>query len=142
GCPVRHAAGRAGWISVPGYVPVLLRAGDAILLPHCTPHRMSSDQRTPALPMSAVLPPYPAEGIVTVDAGSARETTRFICRFLHCDQRFNPLLGALPALIVIRPRTAEEANDDESVVLRPAKQGEKGWNFEAPAIVLHVAPGD
>jgi len=128
-----------GWFAVPGYTPVLLRAGDAILLPHCTPHRMCSDHITPALPMSAVLPPYPAEGIVTVATGGMGDATQFICGFLHCDQRFNPLLGALPALIVVRPRNDHEENDGELLARRPAK---KDLTFEAPATVLHVEPGD
>ncbi len=99
-----------GWFSVQGYAPVHLRAGDAILMPHCTPHRMSSDHVTPAVPMSSVLPPYPTEGLIVLATSGLGETAQFICGFLHCDQRFNPLLGALPALIVVRSgQTRDEA---------------------------------
>lgn len=131
-----------GWFLVQGYAPVHLRSGDAILLPHSTPHRMSSDHHTPSVPMSSVLPPCPTEGIVTLATGSLGETSQFICGFLHCDYRFNPLLGALPALIVVRPghpNDEEDEGEDDAVIHRITK---KGRIAEASAALLHVAQGD
>jgi len=44
-----------GWFSVPGYTPVLLGPGDAILLPRSTPHVMYSDHRTVPVPIRSVI---------------------------------------------------------------------------------------
>ena len=58
-----HIAVRGhSWFVVPGYAPVELDAGDAILLPHSTPHVMFSDlgmREMPPIPVSALLPPLP-----------------------------------------------------------------------------------
>jgi AraC-like DNA-binding protein len=96
-----------GWFSVPGYASVLLRPGDAILFPRSTPHVMSSGDHTLPVPMGAVVPPLPPDGIVAIKAKGRGESTHFICGYLHCDQRFNPLIGALPVLIVVRPEPRE-----------------------------------
>jgi AraC-like DNA-binding protein len=38
-----------------------------------------------------------------------------VCGFLHCDQRFNPLIGALPTLLCVRDRdSAGEPSERES----------------------------
>ena len=128
-----------GWFAVPGYAPVLLRPGDAILLPHCTPHLMSSGHRTPPAPMASMMPPFPSEGIVTISAGGLGETSQFICGFLHCDQRFNPLLGALPPLIVVRPSHEVGAAEGESARGEPSRKGSAAG---ASAVVLSVAADD
>jgi AraC-like DNA-binding protein len=96
-----------GWFAVSGYAPLQLRAGDAILLPHNPPHVMSSGHGTAPMPMLSVLPPLPPEGFVEVNARGAGETSQFLCGFLHCDQRFNPLLGALPEMMLVRSSEGE-----------------------------------
>lgn len=127
-----------GWFSVPGYAPVLLGPGDAILLPHSTPHVVSSGHHhMNPVPMSSMLPPLPPGGIATIAAGGQGELTRFICGFLHCDQRFNPLIGALPALIVVRPCQHEGEGE--------APKGEMEWTVRTdgpPAALLPVPAGD
>lgn len=129
------AAHGQGWFAVPGYAPVLLRPGDAILLPHSTPHVVSSSRhRMTPVPIRTVLPPLPPGGIATIAAGGQGELTHFICGFLHCDQRFNPLIGALPALIVVHLGR----NEDEGGALN----GEIGWKGrrDGPAAALLSVP--
>lgn len=118
-----------GWFAVPGAAPVLVRSGDAILFPHSAAHIMSSGHRATLVPMSSVLPPLPPGEIVTMRAGGPGEGDNFICGFLHCDQRFNPLIGALPPLIVIRLR-------------QNAVEGEESSRATAPVAVVRVPEGD
>lgn len=127
-----HIAVRGGgWFAVPGYAPVLLQAGDAILLPHSSPHIMSSElgMQNP-MPMLAALPPLPYDGIARVTGGGAGEMTQFVCGYLHCDQRFNPLIGALPELIIVHPY--DERQD----------VGVSRKDTAAPPMVLPVQRGD
>jgi len=117
------------WLAIPGYVPVLLAAGDAILIPHSAPHVITSDLRVTPIPITSILQPPPPDGLASVIGGGLGETTQFVCGFLHCDQRFNPLIGALPELIVIHPGEGER-NDGQRVGQRE------------PTTVLSVQPGD
>jgi len=120
-----------GWFRVSGYTPVLLQAGDAILIPQSTPHVMSCGDYTTPVPVAAVIPPLPPGGIAEIKAERRGESTKFICGYLHCDQRFNPLIGALPPLIAVRGQRGEDER-------APAPAGPG----ETPAAVLPVPPGD
>ncbi|HEX2347495.1 MAG TPA: AraC family transcriptional regulator [Ktedonobacterales bacterium] len=95
------------WFSLPDHAPVLAREGDAILLPHNPPHVVSSDHGVPPVPMVSVMPPLPPGGYVVLGDDRLGETSQFLCGFLHCDQRFNPLLSALPDLMVVHPDGAQ-----------------------------------
>lgn len=102
------------WLSIPGSAPVLLKAGDAVLLPQNCPHIVGSDWSLSPISFRAVLPTtMPPDGITEVVGGNVGEMTQLICGYLHCDQRFNPLLGALPDVMVVHPnhdgREAEAA---------------------------------
>lgn len=117
------------WLAIPGYAPVLLAAGDAILIPHSAPHVITSDLHVTPIPITSILQPPPPDALASVIGGGLGETTQFVCGFLHCDQRFNPLIGALPELIVIHPGESER-NDGQRVGQRE------------PTTVLAVQPGD
>ncbi len=123
-----------GWFCVPGYEPVLLKPGDAILLPHCALHVMSSDRRTGLSPtlMRYLLPPQAPEGILEIKENDSGKGTQFICGYLHCDQRFNPLIGALPPLIVVH--THHDEGTGAAAPLRAADG--------AVAPVLPISSGD
>ncbi len=93
------------WASVPGEPPMLLNAGDIILLPHGDTHVLSSSvglRRTPDMSMYR----YPTDGQlpISIAMGEPSERTheaaQFVCGFLGCDARpYNPLLAALPRVI-------------------------------------------
>ncbi len=124
------------WFTIPGQPPILLEAGDAILLPHSSPHLMSSmigsggsEGMTP-VPMLSVLPPLPPEGFVEFGNGGLGETSQFVCGFLHCDQRFNPLIGALPQIIVAHPSHDEQETEQH------------GTGTLTTSAILPVQPGD
>ncbi len=92
------------WASVPGEEPMLLSAGDIIVLPHGDTHVLSS---TPGLRRSPDMSLYrwPSDGQlpISISVGTAQtEAAHFVCGFLGCDARpYNPLLSALPRVIRI-----------------------------------------
>ncbi|HEV7130048.1 MAG TPA: AraC family transcriptional regulator, partial [Ktedonobacterales bacterium] len=55
---------------------------------------------------------------------------QLVCGYLHCDQRFNPLLGALPELLVVHPCDTE------------AEVGLPPLTAQAPSAVLAIQSGD
>jgi len=73
----------------------------------------------------------PPDGITEVVGGNVGEVTQLVCGYLHCDQRFNPLLGALPDVMVVHP------NHDG----RAAETGLSGAGALGSA-ALAIQPGD
>jgi AraC-like DNA-binding protein len=118
------------WISMEGQAPIRLEARDVIIFPHGDPHVMSSHIGAKPRPINALLPSQPSEEIPQLDYGGGGEATRFVCGYLHCDQRFNPLIGALPTILCVCSRDR-------------AGQGEPshGKTAERPGVVLAEADG-
>lgn len=92
------------WVHVEGHAPVKIAAPDVIIFPHGDAHVMSSRVGVSPRPISTLLPAKRSEEIPRVDYGGGGDATRFVCGFLHCDQRFNPLIGALPTIICVCAR--------------------------------------
>jgi AraC-like DNA-binding protein len=92
-------------VSADGHAPVLLEAGDVIIFPHGDAHVMASHAGARPLPIGSLRPSQPSEEIPQVDHGGGGEVSRLVCGYLHCDQRFNPLIGALPTMLCVRGET-------------------------------------
>jgi AraC-like DNA-binding protein len=91
---------------------VRLNTGDVIVFPQGDPHVLCSDPKVPrgaALDVRRIKPaeqwPYRI-----VSQRSGRERLGLVCGFLACDVRpYNPLLGALPKLMVVNDSTGEKS---------------------------------
>jgi len=97
-----------------GCAPARLGAHDVIVFPHGEPHLMRSDEDAQVTRMDSVFPRRPERALPQVTFGGGGRTSRFICGYLNCDQRFAPLLSALPTMLVVRSRnehTSIEAID-------------------------------
>ncbi len=132
-----------GFFEAPGLPPVHLTSGDVIVFPHGDPHTMSSELGLRCRPLNPAMPRSSAEGALDqLVLGGGGKTTRFICGYLNCDQRFNPLLGALPNILVVRNRNAYsvvEAIDGDG--LRPAQvpHGSSSWLSTTLKYTVHEA---
>ncbi|HEY7514953.1 MAG TPA: AraC family transcriptional regulator [Vicinamibacteria bacterium] len=101
------------WGHAVGDEPVALREGDLILFPRGDAHVLSSApgmRETPDLARfarpSSRLPLFYEFG------GGGPERARVVCCFLGCDERpYNPLLGALPAVIHLRTASADASTE-------------------------------
>jgi AraC-like DNA-binding protein len=116
------------WAAVPGEEPMLLAAGDVIVLPHGHTHVLAS---APGLRRSPDMSLYrwPADGQlpISISVGeSENEAARFVCGFLGCDTRpYNPLLAALPRVIRISDQAGSLAAYVE-LALAESKEGRLG----------------
>jgi AraC-like DNA-binding protein len=95
------------WASISGQPPMRLSAGDIIVMPHGDTHVLSSTiglRRTPD--MSLYRLPSDGQLPISISMGDPKgEPTHFVCGFLGCDARpFNPLLAALPPVLVVSDR--------------------------------------
>lgn len=98
------------YILCKGHAPVKLEAGDVIIFPHGESHTMCSQPGMKASPMDAVFSQRSPDATPQVAFGGGGSKSRFICGYLNCDQRFNPLVSALPTMLVVR-----SSNDYASV---------------------------
>lgn len=108
------------WISLEGHAPLSLEAGDVIIFPHGDAHVMSSHIGARPRPIGDLLPPQSSERMPQLDYGGGGDATRLVCGYLHCDQRFNPLIGALPAILIVCGR--DRAVHDESPKVEKAQR--------------------
>jgi len=87
------------------YPPVEIQKGDVIVLARADQHVLTSDPNLKPIPIKDIFVP-PADGqIAALEYGGGGDETRFICGYLHSDQRFGPLMDAMPALLCVRVRT-------------------------------------
>ena len=107
------------WANVKGEPAVQMSAGDVLVVPHGDEHVLSSDPSLKPTPMHDVLHQIPSPGMPPVIYGSGGEVARFVCGFLHCDQKFDPLFSTLPRLLFVRTHQGE-------VVIKSAKTDSSG----------------
>ena len=126
-----------------GLPSVRLESGDLIIFPHGNPHKMSSELGVRCAPLNSVMPKAAAgEDLDQLVLGGGGETTRFICGYLDCDQRFNPLLGALPEILVVRSRdghAAVEAIDRDGLHPATVSRGSSSWLSTTLKYTVHEA---
>jgi AraC-like DNA-binding protein len=113
------------WFQPVGGEPLLLEEGSIIVFPHGNAHIMCSKVNLPPQPLLRLMSFEKVMEYSTIKYGGNGEATQFVCGYLLCDQRFNPLLGAIP----------------EVIVLRPAGRAEPQPQQQASNAVLEIEPG-
>jgi len=87
-----------------GHPTVRMETGDVIVFPLGHPHTMSSHAAVKAIPINSIFAPGSRDELPQICYGDGGRSSRFVCGILNCDQRFNPLLGALPTILLVRSR--------------------------------------
>ncbi|MGE5324720.1 MAG: AraC family transcriptional regulator [Actinomycetota bacterium] len=90
------------YILCKSHPPVKMEAGDVIIFPHGESHTMCSDPGIKSTPIAAVFSQRSPDATPQVAFGGGGRKASFVCGYLNCDQRFNPLANALPAMMVVR----------------------------------------
>jgi hypothetical protein len=82
-------------VQIEGASPVLVRAGEMVLLPRNDPHRLASE---PGLPPADPDPPVQRleGGLMRMVHGGGGMATRIVCGYIASEVRSHPLLEALP----------------------------------------------
>lgn len=83
--------------------PIIFEAGDVVVFARGAQHSLASAADIPPVPIKDIYRPS-SEQITTLRHGGGGQESRFICGFLHSDQRFGPLLDAMPSLTCVRVR--------------------------------------
>ncbi len=110
------------WIAWGTLGPIKIETGDVIVFARGDQHVMASDLGLAPVPVASIFPKASTEQITLVRYGGGGEEARFVCGYLHSDQRFSPLLDAMPALVCVRLRNGGLVLDAFSETGRYAEQ--------------------
>lgn len=91
-------------LALPGSESVSLDTGDVVILPYGHQHRVGSEADVPAVDIAELVPPLPWRRMPVIRYGGGGSPTQIVCGYLHSDDfAFNPVLGAMPRLMHLRP---------------------------------------
>ena len=90
-----------------------LMKGSVAIFPQGCSHTMYSRLDAPPVHLLRILNPEQVGGLSTLEYGGHGEKTQFICGYLLCDQRFNPLLGTVPDVLILSSESEEKTLKEE-----------------------------
>ncbi len=91
------------WIQLENKASFVLEKGNMIIFPRCNTHVMRGKTQTNPVPVMKLLRFEDRKEPCQLDYGGGGERISLICGYLKCDQRFNPLIGALPEVLLLSP---------------------------------------
>jgi AraC-like DNA-binding protein len=81
-----------------------MQTGDVIVFPRGEQHTMRSHAAATSTPLASIFSPGKYDEPAQLSYGGGGRTSRFVCGYLNCDQRFSPLVEALPTMLLVRSR--------------------------------------
>lgn len=87
-----------------GHPLTTMDSGDVIVFPRGDRHTMRSYGAGAAMPHAAVFTSGEDNEPPQLSYGGGGRTSRFVCGYLNCDNRFSPFVRALPAMLLVRSR--------------------------------------
>jgi AraC-like DNA-binding protein len=110
--------------------PIRVETGDVIVFPRGDQHVMASDPELAPVPIHEICSQPSREYITVVEYGGGGAPAHLICGFLHSDQRFDPLLKSLPAMLCVRSRDDAltlETLDSAGRHVQPITHQQREW---------------
>jgi AraC family transcriptional regulator, alkane utilization regulator len=94
-----------------GHPVTTMETGDVIVFPRGDQHTMRSHGAVTPTPLASIFSPGGYDEPPQLSYGGGGRTSRFVCGYLNCDQRFSPLVEALPTMLLVRSRDDYSAID-------------------------------
>ena len=113
-----------------GHPTLTMESGDVVVFLRSDQHTMRSHVATVATPITSIFSPGTHDEPPLLSFGGGGQTSRFVCGYLNCDQRFAPLVEALPTMLLVRHRgdySAIEAVDANGIHPTALPQGSGTW---------------
>jgi AraC-like DNA-binding protein len=107
-----------------------MEGGDVIVFLRGDQHTMRSRGAVAVTPLASVFSPHVHDEPAQFSFGGGGRTSRFVCGYLNCDQRFGPLVEALPTMLLVRARddySTIEAVDASGRRATVVPQGSGTW---------------
>lgn len=102
------------WIKMENRAPFVLEKGSVIIFPHSSAHIMCSGLQTHPVHILELLKIEGIKELPDLKYGGKGEKMQLICGYLKCDQRFNPLIGALPEVLLLSAQNETMKNNLEN----------------------------
>ena len=96
-----------------------MQSGDVIVFPRGDQHTMRSHAAATSAPLASIFSPGTHDEPPQLSYGGDGRTSRFVCGYLNCDQRFSPLVEALPTMLLVRSR--DEYSSIEAIDARGSR---------------------
>ena len=109
---------------------VTLESGDVVVFLRGDQHTMRSKAPAVTTPLTSIFSPGRYDEPPLLSFGGGGTTSRFVCGYLNCDQRFAPLVEGLPTMLLVRGRddySAIEAVDESGVRPTAVPPGSGTW---------------
>jgi AraC-like DNA-binding protein len=87
-----------------GQPATTMESGDVVVFPHSDRHTMRSAAAVEPTSITSLLSSSSTDGLPRFSFGGGGPVSRFLCGYLNCEQRFGPLVDALPAMLLVRGR--------------------------------------
>lgn len=113
-------------LSVDDEEPIEVRAGEIVLLPRNDFHTLASAAHVVAVGADDLIEMSPDGGMARIRYGGGGPTTHVICGFLASNERFNPLIAALPSVLKLDVREGTQRDWIEASVRFAAEELAKG----------------
>jgi AraC-like DNA-binding protein len=108
----------------------VMESGDVVVFPRGDQHTMRSHGAGSPSPLTSIFSPGRRTDPPQLSYGGGGRTSRFVCGYLNCDQRFSPLVDALPTMLLVRGRdnySSIEAVDTRGTLPALVPQGSGTW---------------
>jgi AraC-like DNA-binding protein len=96
-----------------------MQSGDVIVFPRGDQHTMRSHAAATSAPLASIFSAGKHDEPPQLSYGGGGRTSRFVCGYLNCDQRFGPLVEALPTMLLVRSR--DEYSSIEAIDARGSR---------------------
>ena len=113
-----------------GHPVTTMETGDVIVFPRGDQHTMRSHHAATPTAITSIFSPGKYDEAQQLSYGGGGRTSRFVCGYLNCDQRFSPLVEALPTMLLVRScddYSAIEAVDGDGSRPTVVPQGSGSW---------------
>ncbi len=87
-----------------GHPVTTMASGDVIVFLRSDQHTMRTHGAATTTPLTSILSPGRYDEPPRLSFRGGGRTSRFVCGYLNCDQRFSPLVEALRTLLLVRSR--------------------------------------
>ena len=117
-------------VACAGHPLTTMESGDVIVFPRGDQHTMRSHGAAVPTPLASVFTPRKHAEPPQLSYGGGGHTSRFVCGYLNCDQRFSPLVESLPTMLLVRSRddySAIDAIDASGSRPTGVPQGSSTW---------------
>jgi AraC-like DNA-binding protein len=113
-----------------GHPTTTMQSGDVVVFPRGDQHTMRSHGAGRPTPLGSIFSPGEHDEPPQLAYGGGGRTSRFVCGYLNCDQRFSPLVEGLPTMLLVRSRddySAIEAIDTRGSHPTAVPEGSGTW---------------